>query len=102
MNESLLTSLLEDARTAVRIKIHNFDTEITHLIQACVADLILHNAAQPAQFLVEECDPLLRMAIITFVRANYGTPENPERLKADYDEQKQTLMMASGYTNWEA
>ena len=38
---------------------------------------------------------------MTYVRAFFGTPDDPERLKADYDEQKATLMMTTGFTAWE-
>lgn len=101
MNQSLLTSLLEDAKLRLRLHTNAFDSEITDLINAAVTDLLRHNAIQESQ-LVEELDPLIKRAIMTYTRAFFGTPEDPERLKADYDDQKAMLMMTSGYTNWEA
>ena len=101
MNESLLTSLLEDAKLRLRLHINAFDNEIKDLIKAAVSDLLRHNAIQEAQ-LVENIDPLIKRAIMTYVRAFFGNPEDPERLKADYDDQKAMLMMTTGYTDWEA
>lgn len=99
MNATVKTSLLADAKLRLRLHINAFDDEIGDLIEAAAADLLKRNAIQEAQ-LVVDMDPLIKRAILTFVRAHFGTPEDPERLKADYDEQKATLMMTSGYTNW--
>lgn len=100
MNATLKTSLINDAKIAVRISITNFDNEIGDLIEAAALDLIKRNAIQESQLSGTTIDPLIKRAIITFVRAYFGTPEDPVRLKADYDEQKATLMMTSGYTDW--
>lgn len=103
MNATLKTRLIADAKVAVRlISITDFDNEIGDLIEAAALELITQNAIQEAQLSTTTIDPLIKRAIITFVRAKFGTPEDPERLKADYDEQKATLKMTSGYTNWEA
>jgi len=37
---------------------------------------------------------------MTYVRLQFGTPENPERLKESYSEQRGQLMTTTGYTNW--
>ena len=99
MNATVKTSLISDAKLRLRLHINAFDDEIGDLIEAAAADLVKRNAIQESQ-LVVDMDPLIKRAILTFVRAHFGTPEDPERLKADYDEQKATLMMTSGYTNW--
>lgn len=102
MNQSLLTSLLSDAKLRLRLHTNAFDSEISDLIDAAAADLLHRNAIQEVQLAGVDIDPLIKRAIMTYVRAFFGTPEDPERLKADYDEQKATLMMTSGYTDWEA
>lgn len=102
MNQSLLTSLLSDAKLRLRLHTDVFDSEISDLIDAAAADLLHRNAIQEAQLEGVDVDPLIKRAIMTYVRAFFGTPEDPERLKADYDEQKATLMMTSGFTDWEA
>ena len=99
MNATVKTSLLADAKLRLRLHINAFDDEIGDLIEAAAADLLKRNAIQESQLTVD-MDPLIKRAIMTYVRAFFGTPEDPERLKADYDEQKATLMMTSGYTNW--
>ena len=107
MNATLKTSLLQDARERLRLLNKDFsytDGEIGDLIEAAAADLLRHNAIQEAQ-LVVTLDPLIKLAIMTFVTANYGSAfgvsAEQERLKADYNDQKAMLMMTSGYTNWE-
>ena len=37
---------------------------------------------------------------MTYVRMSFGAPANYDKLKAAYDEQKATLMNATGYTDW--
>lgn len=100
MNESVKTSLIQDAKLRLRLHINSFDGEIGDLIEAAAADLLHRNAIQEAQLAAAPVDPLIKRAIMTYVRAFFGTPEDPERLKADYDEQKATLMMTSGFTDW--
>ena len=100
MNQTVKTSLIEDAKLRLRLHIDAFDDEVGDLIDAAAADLIKRNAIQESQLNSVPVDPLIKRAILTYVRAFFGTPEDPERLKADYDEQKATLMMTSGYTDW--
>ena len=100
MTAEVLSALLADAKLRLRIHINNFDNEITDLIEAAAADLIGRNAIQSDQLTSLPVDPLIKRAIMTYVRAFFGTPEDPERLKADYDEQKATLMTSTGFTDW--
>lgn len=100
MNETVKTSLIADAKIPLRLHINNFDGEIGDLIEAAALDLLKRNAIQESQLSSVPVDPLIKRAILTYVRAFFGTPDDPERLKADYDEQKATLMMTSGYTTW--
>ena len=100
MNATLKTSLIIDAKLLLRLHVNAFDDEIGDLIDAAADDLISRNAIQESQLSGSTIAPLIKRAILTYVRAYFGTPEDPERLKADYDEQKATLMMTSGYTDW--
>ena len=100
MNQSLLTSLLSDAKLRLRLHTTAFDAEILDLIEAAATDLIRHNAIQNTQLDEASVDPLIKRAIMTYVRAFFGDPEDPERLKADYENQKAMLMTTSGYTDW--
>lgn len=102
MNETVLASLLTDAKLRLRLHTDAFNDEISDLIEGAASDLIHRQAIQPEQLASLPVDPLIKRAILTYVRAYFGTPETPELLKADYDEQKATLMMTTGFTDWEA
>ena len=102
MNATLKTSLIYDAKLRLRLHTDAFNDEIGDLIDSAALDLIKRNAIQESQVNGTTIDPLIKRAIMTYVRAYFGEPEDPERLKADYDEQKATLMTTTGYTNWEA
>ena len=87
--------LLEKVKLALRITTTAFDGEITDLIAAALADLGI------AGVLIEyEMEPLIIRAVTTYCRANFGQPEDYERMKAAYDEQKAQLRTATGYTDW--
>ena len=44
----------------------------------------------------DELEMLIR-AVITYVKAHFGEPDDYDRLKKSYDEQKAQLITASGY-----
>jgi hypothetical protein len=48
----------------------------------------------------EQLDAIVETAIITYVKCKFGEPDQYDRLKASYDEQKAQLSMATGYTVW--
>lgn len=84
-------------RQALRITTTAFDTEIGELIDAALVDLGIAGANGDY---VEELDPLTLQAIKTYVKMNFGEPDDFDRLKKSYDEQKAQMGMASGYTKW--
>lgn len=86
---------LDKVKMALRIKTSAFDDEINDLIAAAKLDLGIAGVVLP-----EELDAVCNKAIITYVRANFGEPDEYDRLKASYDEQKAQLSMATGYTEW--
>ena len=87
--------MIEKVKLALRIKTDAFDSEIQDLIDAALADLGLVGVAS-----ADDTDPLIIRAVITYCKANFGAPDEYERLKTSYDEQKAQLMMATGYTEW--
>ena len=98
MSETLLTALLAKAKLTLRITTDAFDPEISDIIEAGYYDLTTRGV------IIEETEgtisPLVLRAIMTYVRLNFGEPENPERLRESYAEQRGQLMSTNGYTNW--
>lgn len=88
-------TILEKVKTSLRITTDDFDDEVLDLIQACLADLTTAGVIVP-----ETNDILILQAVKTFCRAHFGIPDNYDKLKASYDEQKAQLSMKSGYTLW--
>lgn len=80
---------------ALRVTTDYFDEEITDLINSAKLDLGIGGVELPS-----ELDELCERAIITYVKCHFGLPEDYDRLKASYDEQKAQLVTASGYTDW--
>ena len=88
--------MLAKVKLALRVTTSAFDSEITGLIEAACADL----GVVGVEVYQTTEDPLLTRAIITYCRMNFGSPEDYDRLKKSYDEQKAQLQTATGYTNW--
>lgn len=88
--------MLEKVKMALRIVTNSFDSELTDLIEAAKQDLGIAGVEIP-----DEIDALVTRAIITYCKMSFGLPEDYDRLKASYDEQKAQLSNATGYTNWE-
>lgn len=87
-------------KKALRITTTYFDDELNQLIAAALLDLGLGGASSGV--LVENYDALVNQAVITYVKANFGQPEDYDKIKQAYDEQKAQLGMATGYTEWRA
>lgn len=87
-------SLLEAAKLALRITTNAYDSQIEHLINTALLDMDV------AGVLADSFDPLVQQACITYVRLHFGQPDDYDRLKRSYDEQKAQLQTATGYTEW--
>ena len=83
--------MLEKVKMALRITTDAFNEEITDLIASAMADISLIGIVGT------DTDPLIRKAVITYCRMNFGAPVDYDKLKASYDEQKAQLQTASGY-----
>ena len=88
-------ALIYSAKMAGRITTDFYDVEVERLLNAAMLDLGVAGVVIPS-----EVDDLVRQAAITYFLMNFGTPENYDRLKASYDEQKAQLSMKTGYTQW--
>lgn len=87
--------MLEKVKTALRIKTDAYNDELTDLIEAAKLDLGVAGVEVP-----EELDALLSKAVITYCKMSFGIPEDYDRLKRSYDEQKAQMANATGYTDW--
>ena len=88
-------ALIYSAKMAGRITTDYFDVEVERLLNAAMLDLGVAGVVIPS-----DVDDLVSQAAITYFLMNFGAPENYDRLKASYDEQKAQLSMKTGYTQW--
>jgi len=88
-------ALLLKVKTALRITTDAFDDELTDLIEAAKLDLQIAGVIVPASL-----DAIVTRAIITYCKMSFGIPDDYDRLKRSYDEQKAQLSTATGWTDW--
>ena len=88
-------ALIDKTKMALRITTSYYDEEIADLIESAKQDLGVAGVELPSTL-----DELCQRAIITYVKMSFGIPEDYDRLKRSYDEQKAQLMTATGYTDW--
>lgn len=89
-----ISEILQLCKTSMRITTDAYDEEITGYIEAALLDLGIAGVAYDA------VDNLVAKAVITYVRMSFGDPNNYDKLKASYDEQKAQMQTATGYTVW--
>lgn len=87
--------MLNKVKMALRITTTAYDDELMDLIEAAQLDLGIAGVVVPNQV-----DALVSRAIITYCKMSFGLPEDYDKLKASYDEQKAQLSNATGYTDW--
>ena len=105
--------MLNEARAALRVTTTAYDEEIVRLLMAGARDLEIAGVIVPGSIDVSFdsstgestddstlTDPLVQQAVITYLRAHFGSPADYDRVKESYDLQKVQLMHASGYTEW--
>lgn len=88
-------NILQAVKMALRITTNAFDAELVDLISAARLDLGLAGVTE-----TDTDNALVRRAVITYVKIHFGEPDEYERLKESYDEQKAQMSMATGYTTW--
>jgi hypothetical protein len=86
--------MLEKVKLALRIMTDAFDSELNDLIAAAQLDLGI------AGVIPSEIDAIVTRAIVTYCKLHFGEPDDYDRLKKSYDEQKAQLSMCSGYTDF--
>lgn len=92
-------AMIDKVRNALRISVTDnlaLNEELQDLIDAAKLDLGVAGVVVP-----QTIDQLVTKAIITYCKMSFGLPEDYDRLKRSYDEQKAQLSNATGYTDWE-
>lgn len=87
--------LIAKAKMARRITTDAFDSQIGDLLDSAMVDMKIAGVEVP-----ETITPIVETAAITYVALHFGQPDDYERLKKSYDEQKGQLATATGYTDW--
>lgn len=89
-------SLIDEVKTSLRLSTDAYDTnELRPLIDAALLDLGIAGVDT-----TNDTDPLIKRAVVTYCRMHFGNPENYDRLKMSYDEQKAQMQVSSRYTDW--
>ena len=91
------STIIAKVKLSLRIVTNEFDNEIADLIDACLLDLGIAGVTEDST-----TDYLVIRAVTTYCKMNFGEPDDYDRLKASYDEQKAQMSMATGYTSWGA
>lgn len=87
--------MLTKVKLALRIVTTDFDAELSDLISAAYLDLGVAGVSE-----ADATDALIIRAVTTYCKMNFGEPDDYDRLKASYDEQKAQLATCTGYTDW--
>lgn len=87
--------MLEKVKLALRITTNAFDDELNDLISAAQIDLGIAGVVIP-----DENDAIVSRAVITYCKLHFGEPDEYDRIKASYDEQKAQLSMCADYTDF--
>ncbi len=90
-----MDNILNAVKLALRITTDAFNSELNDLIDAALLDMGIAGITNDSTG-----DPLVLRAVITYCKLNFGQPDDYDRLKKSYDEQKAQLSMATGYTEW--
>lgn len=87
--------MLDKVKLALRITTNAFDSELNDLISAAQLDLGIAGVVIP-----DEIDAIVSRAVITYCKLHFGEPDEYDRIKASYDEQKAQLSMCADYTDF--
>lgn len=89
--------ILYRIKDCMRVVDDEFNEEIEGLANAALSDLGIAGVNGEHALIT---DPLVFRAVVTYCRVHFGTPDDYDKLKKSYDEQKAQLQIASGYTTW--
>lgn len=88
--------MLNKVKAALRLTVDDYDLELEDMVNAALADLGISDIDRT--LLIDNTDDaLITQAVITYCRIHFGSPDDYDRLKRSYDEQKAQLITATGY-----
>lgn len=90
-----MDNVINSIKLALRITTDAFNAELTDLYNAALLELGIAGVTND-----DINDPLILRAVITYCKLHFGQPDDYDRLKRSYDEQKAQLSTATGYTTW--
>jgi hypothetical protein len=90
-----MDNVINSIKLALRITTDAFNAELTDLLNAALLDLGIAGVTND-----DINDPLILRAVITYCKIHFGQPDDFDRLKRSYDEQKAQLSTATDYTTW--
>lgn len=88
--------MLTKVKAALRLTVNDYDDELTLMILSALSDLGISDINRTL-LTSTSTDELITMAVITYCRMHFGTPDDYERLERSYKEQKAQLITATGY-----
>ena len=104
--------MLKECKLALRVTAAQYEPELCRLMEAGAKDLEVAGVVLPGTVAFAETndgmqdnstlkDALCMTAILTYVRAHFGSPADYDRVEAAYQAQKVMLMHAGSYTDYE-
>lgn len=104
--------MLKECKLALRVTAAQYEPELCRLMDAGAKDLQAAGVVLPGTVAFAETedgmqdnstltDALCVTAILTYVRAHFGSPADYDRVEAAYQAQKVMLMHAASYTDYE-
>lgn len=89
--------MLNDVKDALRVSGNDLDVEVTDLIDAAKADLILSGVHKDK---IKDTDPLIKRAVTVYCKANFGyeDPKLSEKFQEAYISLKHHLTLSTEYT----
>ena len=84
--------MVEKVKRTLRLTTDKFDDDIVDLVHAALADMGIAGVVNQ-----NTDDPLVIRAVETYCKLHFGEPEDAERLKRSYDEQKAQMSTNSHY-----
>lgn len=92
---SVTYEMIEAAKLARRMTTTAFDKQVEQILEAAILDLGVAGVE-----VATTPDSLVTQAAITYFLMHFGEPDNYDKLKASYDEQKAQLATNTGHTVW--